>query len=96
MKRGANSSSESATNKSLSGLNSDEIRIVRRAKEEEARKGGWVRIFPTADSWDLYSYVSCFIFMFHFNIDLIYGKSVNVNNVCYIEYNNCFRIKNEI
>ncbi|XP_060581797.1 tubulin polyglutamylase TTLL5-like isoform X2 [Ruditapes philippinarum] len=55
MKRGANSSSESATNKSLSGLNSDEIRIVRRAKEEEARKGGWVRIFPTADSWDLYS-----------------------------------------
>ncbi|XP_053394056.1 tubulin polyglutamylase TTLL5-like isoform X11 [Mercenaria mercenaria] len=55
MKRGASTSSESATNKALSGLNSDEIRIVRRAKEEESRKGGWVRIFPTADSWDLYS-----------------------------------------
>ncbi|CAE1269866.1 TTLL5 [Acanthosepion pharaonis] len=39
----------------MSGLNSEEIKIVRRIKEEEARKGGWVRLFPSPDSWDLYS-----------------------------------------
>lgn len=44
----------SSTNKSMQGLNSDEIKVLRRIKEEDARKGGWVRIFPTADSWDLY------------------------------------------
>lgn len=39
----------------MSGLNSEEIKIVRRIKEEETRKGGWVRLFPSPDSWDLYS-----------------------------------------
>ncbi|XP_061172530.1 tubulin polyglutamylase TTLL5-like isoform X1 [Saccostrea echinata] len=39
----------------MAGLNSEEIKILRRIKEEDQRKGGWVRIFPTADSWDLYS-----------------------------------------
>ncbi|KAK3593183.1 hypothetical protein CHS0354_039668 [Potamilus streckersoni] len=40
---------------SMAGLNSEEIKIMRRLKEEDHRKGGWVRIYPTADSWDLYS-----------------------------------------
>ncbi|XP_048734056.1 tubulin polyglutamylase TTLL5-like isoform X6 [Ostrea edulis] len=39
----------------MAGLNSEEIKILRRLKEEDQRKGGWVRIFPTPDSWDLYS-----------------------------------------
>ncbi|XP_062587212.1 tubulin polyglutamylase TTLL5-like isoform X4 [Saccostrea cucullata] len=39
----------------MAGLNSEEIKILRRIKEEDQRKGGWVRIFPTPDSWDLYS-----------------------------------------
>nr|XP_022331081.1 tubulin polyglutamylase TTLL5-like isoform X11 [Crassostrea virginica] len=39
----------------MAGLNSEEIKILRRMKEEDQRKGGWVRIFPTPDSWDLYS-----------------------------------------
>jgi len=30
--------------------------MVRRVKEEYVRRGGWVRIFPTAESWDLYRY----------------------------------------
>ncbi|CAD5121869.1 DgyrCDS10332 [Dimorphilus gyrociliatus] len=38
----------------FAGLTSEEIRIVRRAKEENNRRGGWVRIFPTQDSWELY------------------------------------------
>lgn len=56
MKKGSDSGRESQnTSKAMSGLNSEEIRVVRRVKEEDSRKGGWVRIFPTADSWDLYS-----------------------------------------
>ena len=57
MKKGSDSGrdSQAATSKSMAGLNSEEIRVLRRMKEEESRKGGWVRIFPTADSWDLYS-----------------------------------------
>ncbi|GAB1609839.1 tubulin polyglutamylase TTLL5-like isoform X1 [Argonauta hians] len=41
--------------RSMSGLNSEEIKIVRRVKEEESRKGGWIRLFPSPDSWNLYS-----------------------------------------
>ncbi|XP_014776621.1 tubulin polyglutamylase TTLL5 isoform X1 [Octopus bimaculoides] len=41
--------------RSMSGLNSEEIKIVRRVREEESRKGGWIRLFPSPDSWDLYS-----------------------------------------
>ncbi|KAL8620268.1 hypothetical protein ACOMHN_064558 [Nucella lapillus] len=36
----------------MAGLNSDEIKIVRRVKEEEQRRGGWIRIFPAPDTWD--------------------------------------------
>ncbi|OWF35945.1 Tubulin polyglutamylase TTLL5 [Mizuhopecten yessoensis] len=53
----------------MSGLTSEEIKILRRVKEEEGRSGGWVRIFPTPDSWDLYStflqYSSTNNFMLH-------------------------------
>ena len=49
-------SKERQTNKSMAGLNSEEIKILRRVKEEEARKGGWIRIFPTADSWDTHGW----------------------------------------
>ncbi|XP_071164164.1 tubulin polyglutamylase TTLL5-like isoform X48 [Mytilus edulis] len=45
----------SNANKGMAGLNSDEIKILRRIKEEDQRKGGYVRIFPTADSWDIYT-----------------------------------------
>lgn len=42
----------------MTGLNSEEIKILRSVKEEEARKGGWIRIFPTADSWETYGLVA--------------------------------------
>jgi len=45
-------SKERQNNKGMAGLNSEEIKILRKVKEEEARKGGWIRIFPTSDSWD--------------------------------------------
>ncbi|KAL5009107.1 hypothetical protein ScPMuIL_014688 [Solemya velum] len=47
--------SNNNSNKAMTGLNSEEIKILRRVKEEDQRKGGFVRIFPTADSWDLYT-----------------------------------------
>ncbi|KAI0229727.1 Tubulin polyglutamylase TTLL5 [Lamellibrachia satsuma] len=37
-----------------SGLSGDEIKVMRRSKEEFSRKGGWVRIFPSPDSWEFY------------------------------------------
>jgi hypothetical protein len=30
---------------------------VRRTKEEEQRRGGWIRIFPGPDTWDVYGWV---------------------------------------
>ncbi|XP_076463867.1 tubulin polyglutamylase TTLL5-like [Babylonia areolata] len=36
----------------MAGLNSEEIKIMRRLKEEEQRRGGWIRIFPGPDTWD--------------------------------------------
>ncbi|GFO41356.1 tubulin polyglutamylase ttll5 [Plakobranchus ocellatus] len=50
----SSTSKERNSQNGLAGLSSEEIKIVRRVKEEEARKGGWIRIFPTADSWDTY------------------------------------------
>ncbi|RUS70785.1 hypothetical protein EGW08_021453, partial [Elysia chlorotica] len=49
------SASKERNNQSgLAGLSSEEIKILRKVREEETRKGGWIRIFPTADSWDTY------------------------------------------
>ena len=39
------------------GLTSEEAAVVRETKEEYGRRGSWVRIFPTEDSWDLYGSV---------------------------------------
>ncbi|XP_008281028.1 tubulin polyglutamylase TTLL5 isoform X1 [Stegastes partitus] len=35
-------------------LTAEEIRVLRRIKEEYDRRGGFIRIFPTADTWELY------------------------------------------
>lgn len=32
-----------------------DAQLVRRSREEYRRRGGWIRIFPTEDSWALYS-----------------------------------------
>ena len=46
-----NSNNTFASNPTLTG---EEIRILRRSREEHSRRGGWVRIFPSASSWDTY------------------------------------------
>uniref|UniRef100_A0A8U7M2J2 Tubulin--tyrosine ligase-like protein 5 n=1 Tax=Corvus moneduloides TaxID=1196302 RepID=A0A8U7M2J2_CORMO len=39
---------------SVLGLTMEEIKVLRRVKEENERRGGFVRIFPTPLTWDLY------------------------------------------
>ncbi|XP_043929800.1 tubulin polyglutamylase TTLL5 [Protopterus annectens] len=36
------------------GLSMEEIKVLRRTKEEYERRGGFIRIFPTEESWELY------------------------------------------
>uniref|UniRef100_A0A3Q2ZHX2 Tubulin--tyrosine ligase-like protein 5 n=1 Tax=Kryptolebias marmoratus TaxID=37003 RepID=A0A3Q2ZHX2_KRYMA len=35
-------------------LTAEEIKVLRRMKEEYERRGGFIRIFPTEDTWELY------------------------------------------
>ncbi|XP_011138899.1 tubulin polyglutamylase TTLL5 isoform X3 [Harpegnathos saltator] len=51
--QGRKSTSRSNVNKS--GLSSEEQRIVASAKAQFERRGGFVRIFPSPKSWELYS-----------------------------------------
>ncbi|XP_072555361.1 tubulin polyglutamylase TTLL5 isoform X4 [Paramormyrops kingsleyae] len=37
------------------GLTTEELKVLRRMKEEHERRGGFIRIFPTAETWELYS-----------------------------------------
>uniref|UniRef100_A0A8C3UC53 Tubulin--tyrosine ligase-like protein 5 n=1 Tax=Catharus ustulatus TaxID=91951 RepID=A0A8C3UC53_CATUS len=39
---------------SVLGLTMEEIKVLRRVKEENERRGGFIRIFPTPLTWDLY------------------------------------------
>lgn len=36
-------------------LTAEEVKVLRRIKEEYERRGGFIRIFPTAETWELYS-----------------------------------------
>nr|XP_015205808.1 PREDICTED: tubulin polyglutamylase TTLL5 [Lepisosteus oculatus]XP_015205809.1 PREDICTED: tubulin polyglutamylase TTLL5 [Lepisosteus oculatus] len=41
-------------NGSTLGLTTDELKVLRRIKEEHERRGGFIRIFPSAETWELY------------------------------------------
>ncbi|NWW85598.1 TTLL5 polyglutamylase, partial [Rhynochetos jubatus] len=43
---------------SVLGLSMEEIKVLRRVREENERRGGFIRIFPTPLTWDLYG---CFL-----------------------------------
>ncbi|KAM9294337.1 tubulin polyglutamylase TTLL5 [Gastrophryne carolinensis] len=40
--------------RSTLGLSTEEVKVLRRVQEEAIRRGGFVRIFPRADTWALY------------------------------------------
>lgn len=37
-----------------SGLTAEEAKVLRIAKEQYQRRGGFLRIFPTPETWELY------------------------------------------
>ncbi|XP_061699472.1 tubulin polyglutamylase TTLL5 isoform X2 [Syngnathoides biaculeatus] len=39
---------------SILGLTVEQIKVLRRTREEYERRGGFIRIFPTEDTWELY------------------------------------------
>ncbi|XP_075387114.1 tubulin polyglutamylase TTLL5 isoform X2 [Tenrec ecaudatus] len=57
MKNLVGSAREKASGKlggSVLGLSMEEIKVLRRVKEENDRRGGFIRIFPTSETWELY------------------------------------------
>ncbi|XP_006786138.1 tubulin polyglutamylase TTLL5 isoform X4 [Neolamprologus brichardi] len=62
-------------------LTVEEIRVLRRIKEEYERRGGFIRIFPTADTWELYGgYLESKTSMnFVLANRLFHGRNVNGN-----------------
>uniref|UniRef100_A0A8C7DAP1 Tubulin--tyrosine ligase-like protein 5 n=1 Tax=Oncorhynchus kisutch TaxID=8019 RepID=A0A8C7DAP1_ONCKI len=36
------------------GLTAEELKVLRRIREEHERRGGFIRIFPTPETWELY------------------------------------------
>ncbi|XP_076604283.1 tubulin polyglutamylase TTLL5 isoform X1 [Chaetodon auriga] len=62
-------------------LTAEEIKVLRRIKEEHERRGGFVRIFPTAETWELYGgYLESKTSMNYMLANrLFHGRNVNGN-----------------
>uniref|UniRef100_A0A3P8UFV8 Tubulin tyrosine ligase-like family, member 5 n=1 Tax=Cynoglossus semilaevis TaxID=244447 RepID=A0A3P8UFV8_CYNSE len=62
-------------------LTAEEVKVLRRIKEEYERRGGFIRIFPTAETWELYSgYLESKTSMNHMLANrLFHGRHVNGN-----------------
>uniref|UniRef100_A0A669CVY1 Tubulin--tyrosine ligase-like protein 5 n=1 Tax=Oreochromis niloticus TaxID=8128 RepID=A0A669CVY1_ORENI len=54
-------------------LTVEEIRVLRRIKEEYERRGGFIRIFPTTDTWELYGNVNGNV---QLQVDVVHGCHV--------------------
>lgn len=54
-KKGSNSHTNGRLANSTLCLSVEELKLVKMARAQFQRRGGWVRIFPTADSWIRYS-----------------------------------------
>ncbi|XP_022048914.1 tubulin polyglutamylase TTLL5 isoform X2 [Acanthochromis polyacanthus] len=62
-------------------MTAEEIKVLRRIMEEYERRGGFIRIFPTADTWELYGgYLESKTSMnFMLANRLFHGRNVNGN-----------------
>ncbi|XP_070776545.1 LOW QUALITY PROTEIN: tubulin polyglutamylase TTLL5 [Enoplosus armatus] len=62
-------------------LTAEEIKVLRRIREEYERRGGFVRIFPTAETWELYGgYLESKTSMNYMLANrLFHGRNVNGN-----------------
>lgn len=54
-KKGSNGNSRGRLANSTLCLSGEELKLVKMARAQFQRRGGWVRIFPTADTWIRYS-----------------------------------------
>uniref|UniRef100_A0A665WEQ4 Tubulin--tyrosine ligase-like protein 5 n=1 Tax=Echeneis naucrates TaxID=173247 RepID=A0A665WEQ4_ECHNA len=54
-------------------LTAEEIKVLRRIKEEYERRGGFIRIFPTTETWELYGNVNGNV---QLQVDAIHGCHV--------------------
>ncbi|XP_023272967.1 tubulin polyglutamylase TTLL5 [Seriola lalandi dorsalis] len=62
-------------------LTAEEIKVLRKIKEEYERRGGFIRIFPTAETWELYGgYLESKTSMNYMLANrLFHGRNVNGN-----------------
>ncbi|XP_039992513.1 tubulin polyglutamylase TTLL5 isoform X3 [Xiphias gladius] len=62
-------------------LSAEEVKVLRRIKEEYERRGGFIRIFPTAETWELYGgYLESKTSMNYMLANrLFHGRNVNGN-----------------
>ncbi|KAF7670248.1 hypothetical protein LDENG_00043360 [Lucifuga dentata] len=62
-------------------LTAEEIKVLRRIKEEYERRGGFIRIFPTSETWELYGgYLESKTSMnYMLATRLFHGRNVNGN-----------------
>ncbi|XP_029350377.1 tubulin polyglutamylase TTLL5 isoform X3 [Echeneis naucrates] len=62
-------------------LTAEEIKVLRRIKEEYERRGGFIRIFPTTETWELYGgYLESKTSMNYMLANrLFHGRNVNGN-----------------
>uniref|UniRef100_A0A4W5MSZ6 Uncharacterized protein n=1 Tax=Hucho hucho TaxID=62062 RepID=A0A4W5MSZ6_9TELE len=47
--------SQEVNRDSTLGLTAEELKVLRRIREEHERRGGFIQIFPTPETWELYS-----------------------------------------
>ncbi|KAK2826139.1 hypothetical protein Q5P01_020353 [Channa striata] len=61
-------------------LTAEEVKVLRRIQEEYERRGGFIRIFPTAETWELYGgYLESKTSMNYMLANrLFHGRNVNV------------------
>uniref|UniRef100_A0A670IFC1 Tubulin--tyrosine ligase-like protein 5 n=1 Tax=Podarcis muralis TaxID=64176 RepID=A0A670IFC1_PODMU len=64
---------------SMLGLSMEEIKVLRRVKEEYERRGGFIRIFPTPLTWDTYgSYMEHKTTMNYMLASRLFSDSLNL------------------
>lgn len=64
---------------------SDQLRMVRRVKEEYKRRGGWIRIFPTPESLETYFPFFQSSKSEQTNMNNIAGNQMNLNRLLYFK-----------
>ncbi|XP_025152262.3 tubulin polyglutamylase TTLL5 isoform X12 [Bubalus bubalis] len=72
---------------SVLGLSMEEIKVLRRVKEENDRRGGFIRIFPTSETWEIYgSYLEHKTSMNYMLATRLFQDSTSTEEDCLIDF----------